>query len=301
MSKPFFSIVIPTFNRSKIISRSVDSVLRQTFSDYEIIIIDNGSNDNTDELIRKKYKDAKIKYFYQEGSGSPANPRNKGIDLAKGRWICFLDSDDEWFPNKLEVVFQTIKDTPECEVICHNEIYFSETKQSPEKVLRYGPNSENMYKDMLIYGNRLSTSAVSLKKDFLKKFKLNFDEDPNLATVEDYDLWLNLAFRNARFKFIKESLGYYYFGGQNLISYSEIFCTNLDFLLRKHVFHIQNFEHDNDKLWNFLSLRLEVCLSIYNSKNYLTKIASLSKTFFKSPGNFLKLFIGYSLKRINAR
>ena len=93
-SFPFFSVVIPTYNRENIIKNAIDSVLSQSFQDFEIIIIDNGSTDKTKQFI-KSYSNAKIKYFYQIGSGSPASPRNAGIRNSSAPWVCFLDSDDE--------------------------------------------------------------------------------------------------------------------------------------------------------------------------------------------------------------
>lgn len=97
-STPFFSVVIPTYNRVGILNRSIDSVLGQAFSDFELIIIDNGSTDHTGEWLKQNYSDPRIRYHYQQGTGSPAGPRNTGIRLAKGQWICFLDSDDLWRP-----------------------------------------------------------------------------------------------------------------------------------------------------------------------------------------------------------
>ena len=90
---PKVSVIIPTYNRSKFVTKAINSVLAQTFTDYEIIVIDDGSNDNTKEVLCSY--DAKIKYIYQNNSGVSA-ARNAGIKKAKGKWIAFLDSDDEW-------------------------------------------------------------------------------------------------------------------------------------------------------------------------------------------------------------
>ena len=101
-SFPFFSVVIPTYNRENIIKKAIDSVLSQSFQDFEIIIIDNGSTDKTKQFI-KSYSNAKIKYFYQIGSGSPASPRNAGIRNSSAPWVCFLDSDD-YFSYKIDKI-----------------------------------------------------------------------------------------------------------------------------------------------------------------------------------------------------
>lgn len=100
MKNELISIIIPTFNRSNYLPIAIDSVLNQTYSNYELIIIDDGSTDDTHKIIQEKYKD-KIIYICQENQGE-SKARNKGISLAKGKYIAFLDSDDFWSPKKLE-------------------------------------------------------------------------------------------------------------------------------------------------------------------------------------------------------
>ena len=97
-SAPYFSVIIPTFNRSGFIKSAIDSVLGQTYEDFELIVVDDGSDDGTDKLI-KEYTDKRIKYFYQENKGVSL-ARNKGIEESSGKYIAFLDSYDQWLkPN----------------------------------------------------------------------------------------------------------------------------------------------------------------------------------------------------------
>ena len=103
------SVIIPTYNRSSVLSRAIDSVLRQSFKDFELIVVDDGSTDNTKELI-EKYSD-QITYIYQDNKGVSA-ARNKGLEHAKGEWIAFLDSDDEWKKKKLEKQIAFIEINP---------------------------------------------------------------------------------------------------------------------------------------------------------------------------------------------
>ena len=101
LSIPTISIIIPTFNRAHLLERTINSVLKQTYTDFEIIIIDDASQDNTKDIVQR-FKNKNIKYLRQnENKGAPA-ARNRGIQEAKGRYIAFLDSDDEWVPEKLE-------------------------------------------------------------------------------------------------------------------------------------------------------------------------------------------------------
>lgn len=109
MKKPLISVVIPTYNRADWISEAVDSVLGQTFKDLELIIIDDGSKDSTDKVL-KKYG-SKIRYFYQENAGL-SDARNKGILASQGDYIAFLDSDDVWFEKKLETQINELRQEP---------------------------------------------------------------------------------------------------------------------------------------------------------------------------------------------
>ena len=289
--KPFFSVIIPTYNRADILSRSVDSVLSQTCQDFELIIVENGSTDGTQQWLRDNYQDDRIVYHYQEGSGSPASPRNVGIFLSKGQWVCFLDSDDAWSENKLQNVFDTINKNIDVDVICHNENIYYETTDSVGKTMKYGPTSNNMYKEMLILGNRLSTSATSVRNEFLRGNSLKFNESDDFATVEDYDLWLNLANSGAKFYFLSRSLGFYTIGKSNMIFTSGLYCANLRNLLRHHVFDIQQFKN-REKLWRLVELRLDLC-KIKNSKhNLLYKLITILEVFFHRPINLIVMIIG---------
>lgn len=106
MSSPFFSVIIPTYNRTTVLGRAVSSVINQTFTDWELIIIDDGSNDNTNELV-EKFNDTRISYFYQTNQERSA-ARNNGIMKAKGKYVCFLDSDDEYYLDYLELLYTEV-------------------------------------------------------------------------------------------------------------------------------------------------------------------------------------------------
>ena len=134
---PFFTIIIPTFNRSKKLKKAIQSVLNQTYKDFELLIVDDGSTDNTKNII-KGLSDSRITYYWQKNSGGPASPRNLGINKAKGDWVCLLDSDDLWYPTKLEVVSNEILKRPNTDLFCHNEMLVF--LQTEEKILlRHGP------------------------------------------------------------------------------------------------------------------------------------------------------------------
>src|SRR3989344_2456358 len=98
------SIIIPTYNRAKLLRRAIESVLKQTFQDFELLVVDDGSTDNTNEVVMEyASKDKRVFYISQENSGGASRPKNTGIKTARGEYIAILDSDDEWMQNKLEV------------------------------------------------------------------------------------------------------------------------------------------------------------------------------------------------------
>jgi glycosyltransferase involved in cell wall biosynthesis len=106
MEPPFFTIVLPTYNRASMVGKAVDSIITQTYSNWELIIVDDGSIDNTRQVI-EAYNEPRIKYIWQSNAERSA-ARNNGIDNAKGRYICFLDSDDYYLPNRLQQLHQEL-------------------------------------------------------------------------------------------------------------------------------------------------------------------------------------------------
>ena len=107
MLNPFFSVIIPTFNQSNFLSRALDSVVNQNFNNFEIIVIDNFSSDNTKKIVKSFKK--KIIYKRIENKGIIAKSRNVGIQISKGKWLAFLDSDDLWSKNKLQEIYNRKK------------------------------------------------------------------------------------------------------------------------------------------------------------------------------------------------
>ena len=111
---PLFTVIIPTVNRKDFLKIAVNSVFDQTFDDFEIIIIDDGSTDDTKQMLYE-YSDKRIKYFYQENKGV-SFARNKGLEQSNGKYIAFLDSYDSWVENKLEKTFEYINNFPEIKI-----------------------------------------------------------------------------------------------------------------------------------------------------------------------------------------
>lgn len=204
----FFSVIVPTFNSEKSILRLLKSLQKQLYKKFEVIIVDDGSLDNTVSKIHqyKRQNLLDIEIVQQNNSGGPASPRNKGILKSKGDWICFLDSDDLWFSNKLMDLKNFINQNNSYHVICSNEIMINNNKIIK---LNYGPVTSNFYEDLIINGNKLSTSATCVKKKFIIENKIMFNESSKVISVEDYDYWLNIAKKGGKFFFLKKYHGFY--------------------------------------------------------------------------------------------
>src|SRR3990167_1338260 len=108
--QPTVSIITPTYNRAYVLGNAIDSVIKQSYKDWELIIIDDGSADKPKELVQT-FSDERIKYIYQKNAG-PSAARNKGLSMARGSWIAYLDSDNELYPNYLQVMFNWIRKNP---------------------------------------------------------------------------------------------------------------------------------------------------------------------------------------------
>lgn len=202
MSKVLFSVVIPTYNCADLLSVAMKSVINQTYSGFEMIVVDNQSKDHTREIV-SRFNDPRIRYLQINNQGIIAASRNLGIREARGPWVSFLDADDTWYPGKLESVKKEIESTPDAILICHDQLRVVNGK--PKNILRFGPNSEHMYDRLLFHDNALSTSAVTVRKDMLVSIG-GFSERKDFISIEDYDCWMKLA-QKGSFHFIKSVLG----------------------------------------------------------------------------------------------
>lgn len=193
------SIIIPTFNRRDYITTALDSVLAQSYKDYEIIIIDDGSSDDTKEVL-KPYQN-NIRYFYQDNRGIPAT-RNKGIREAQGDYIAFLDSDDYWLPEKLKRQIECFKQNPH-----HGMVATRCSSITPDGRFRKKnrPGKSGWVLTDLFKANFIRTSSAMIKKECFEKVGL-FDE--SLPECEEYDLWLRIT-KHYPIGFINEPLTVY--------------------------------------------------------------------------------------------
>jgi glycosyltransferase involved in cell wall biosynthesis len=182
-NSPFFSVIIPTFNRRHLFEIALKSVRNQTYKDFEVIVVDDGSTDQTNEVI-KNFADARIKYLYQENHGV-SHARNRGINISRGKFIAFLDSDDRWVPQKLQRVNELVHQHPHISIFHTNEIWYKDGRLLNQKKKHKKPSGYVYLKALPLCCIGISTSAV--KREVFEKIGL-FDE--SLPACEDYDFWL---------------------------------------------------------------------------------------------------------------
>ncbi|SEL00961.1 Glycosyltransferase involved in cell wall bisynthesis [Chitinophaga rupis] len=213
-NKPFFSVIIPTYNRADVLDRCLAALTKQTYQHFEVIVCDDGSKDNTPVIIEKYKPLLLLQYVYSENWGGPARPRNTGIKMAKAEWLCFLDSDDWWYANKLEKILPHC--TQDYDFIYHDfDIY---VKGQPTKRRIKGRALKNpVFEDLFINDNSVANSGVCARKAVIEAAG-GFAEDRDLIAVEDYDLWLKCARLTEKFQYIPERLGGYDINSDNITS-----------------------------------------------------------------------------------
>jgi glycosyltransferase involved in cell wall biosynthesis len=194
---PAVSIVVPTYNRAERLGETLRSVFNQTCQDFELIVVDDGSTDDTQKVVNSF---PRVQYISKQENHGVSRARNEGLALAKGRYICFLDSDDLWDEKKLQIQVQWMGDNPNCQVCYTDEIW-----------IRKGVRVNQMNKHRKYSGDIfrhclplciVSPSSAMLRAELFDEIG-NFDE--SLPACEDYDLWLRIA-EKYPFHFIEEPL-----------------------------------------------------------------------------------------------
>jgi len=193
LSKPLISIVLPTYNRKGVLERAINSVIKQSYHNWELIIIDDGSTDGTDKLMKRYEKQNNIKYIKQPNRGVSIS-RNKGISLSKGEYIAFIDSDDEWIEEKLETQVVFINRYNEIALTFSNASLIKPdgTITKKPEIIKHDRDEiydlENVFKDPYF-----GIPTVMIKKKILDEVG-SFDE--SLNTAEDIDLFLRISLDN---------------------------------------------------------------------------------------------------------
>ncbi len=189
-SEPLFSVVIPTYNRAKLIGKTLNTVFAQSYPRYEVIVVDNCSTDDTDAVLQPLVAAGKIRYIKHDRNYERARSRNTGMESARGDWVTFLDSDDFMYPHNLRDAAAHIDSLgPERAKFFHNKY---ELVDPEGRVLhRYKLMSLDDHRKAITEGNFFSCIGTFIHKDIYQRFR--FDIDPALTGSEDWEFWLRVS------------------------------------------------------------------------------------------------------------
>ena len=197
---PKVSVIIPTHNCGRYLVESVESVLNQSLADFELIVVDDGSTDGTDKIMKPYLDDSRVKYIKKPERRGLSAARNTGIEASIGDFISFLDADDMFVEGKIQRQLDFFEDRKQCGLCYTNEVYFKEGENKHLLSPRYHFSGDVFY--FLKRSNFIHISTVMVRKEILRKDR--FEE--SLRSHEDWDFFLRLSFKDVRFLYMKEPL-----------------------------------------------------------------------------------------------
>jgi len=269
------SIVIPTFNREKVIERCIESILKQTYKDIEIIIVDDNSQDNTEEVVKNINSD-KIKYYKLKENKGACYARNYGIKVSNGEYIAFQDSDDEWLIEKLEKQLNYL-------LLNNLDIVSCKIKRIKKDSTSVFPSNIKVSLESLYLENAISTQTILGKKECFNDIKF----DNNLPRYQDWDLVINLA-KKYKIGIIDEVLVNVYFQENSITKDPKKAIKALEIFLEKH-----NINSKTDARYNSL-------LGLYKLQNHDDYKENFRRAFLKNPLN-PKIIFDFALSSLNLK
>src|SRR5437588_4956546 len=189
---PTISVIMPAFNAAQHIRQSIQSVLEQTFDDWDLIVVDDGSTDETASVVAS-FRDSRIRCIRRENGGQAA-ARNTGITSTHGEFIAFLDADDLWLLEKLDRQLDVARRTRADVVYCDGYVFFDSCNDERSDYFAFVPGLKgwSTMKTLLYQYNRIATLSAMVKRNVIESVGL-FDESRLFQNCEDYELWLRLA------------------------------------------------------------------------------------------------------------
>jgi glycosyltransferase involved in cell wall biosynthesis len=257
------TVVIPSYNHGRFIGRTLQSVLDQTYTNWEAIVIDNHSTDNTDEVLAS-FSSRKFTCLKINNKGVIALSRNAGIRAARGEWIAFLDSDDWWANNKLQTCINCINE--KVDLIYHDmEITVDQKHQFKRKIIKSWQVKTPVLIDLLTKGNAIVNSSVIVRKNLLDKIGY-VNESEEMVGSEDYNTWLRIAQLTNQFLYLPQKLGNY------LIHNHSISKKNMSLPVRHAVNEFLQFLNEQQRI------KIEASFRYTSGRfNFLTGNTSIAK------------------------
>jgi glycosyltransferase involved in cell wall biosynthesis len=271
---PSVSIILPTYNRALLLQESIRSILLQTFADFEIIVVDDGSTDNTEAAVRM-FADERIKYYKRFENQGATSARNIGIKQASGTYIAFQDSDDIWLPDKLakqmEVLLRADRDvgvvyTGYWRIINNKKNYMPVHAATSDKAAKAVSELLFLF---------VATPTVLIKKECLERSGM-FDE--RLSRLQEWELWIRLA-EDYRFAYIHEPLVISRYQPESITANYQALVTSFELIFEKHR---RVFERDKNRLARLLAIfgrhLLNSPETLEHGRDYLWRAVALDPT-----------------------
>lgn len=218
---PTVTVVIPTYNRSAELDRALASLAQQTDPQFDVFVCDDGSAEDIQAVVSRYADKLSVTCQRIDNSGGPARPRNVGTAQVDTEWVSFLDSDDWWQPQRMATIKAALNEN--VDIVWH-QLEVSRAGSTPDPDSKPELIGDSLRDDdplvhMLRFGNPLPTSATVVRTTLMREIG-GFDESRALASVEDFDAWLRLASRGARFHFVPQRLGWYWVGDDNISAFT---------------------------------------------------------------------------------
>jgi glycosyltransferase involved in cell wall biosynthesis len=264
---PLVSIIVPCFNYGKYLSECLQSIKGQTYSNYEVIIVDDGSTDNSKEVAFSFLSDARFKYIYQENKGLEG-ARNTGICHSTGEFIAIVDPDDIWFPTKLDVQIEYMICHPNCGLVYSDAEIFIEGKRTGRTVRNGKLFYEGWCFEEMMMNNGVVSPSVLIRKECFRNVGL-FDESEIKQCSGDWEMWVRIAYKY-EFGSIKKPLLYYRIHENNMSggNFKKHFENRL-LTLKRHLPKLKDpvrkklcFEHNLKEMFKESLLRKEIKISV---------------------------------------
>lgn len=201
-TEPLVSILMPTYNRASYLNEAIDSVLDQTYRNFELLVVDDGSTDNTREVVDSYLSDSRVRYLYKENGGQSSG-RNFGFSHSRGEYICFLDSDNKWLPKKLDICISAALENPDFDIIYGENIAIDSDGNELHKI-RMRRHSGCITAELL-KDNFVTINTATLKRGC---YDTMGGLDENFLRAPDYEFWLRLSTKY-RFLHIPEYMAQY--------------------------------------------------------------------------------------------
>ena len=228
-SIPFFSIIIPTYNRAHLILNTLRSIQKQTFKDYEIIVVDNCSTDNTREVLADLIDSGVISFIQHDRNYERAMSRNTGMTNAKGKFVTFLDSDDMMRPSNLQDAFAFTRDQPGYHIF-HNLYELINERSQP--IYQYQFRSIKNPVKAIAKGNFLSCIGVFISRDIFSNYA--FDTNHTLQGIEDWEFWMRILAKYSVGRIPKINNGIVHHAGRSITQYNfESYLEKKDYIVNK--------------------------------------------------------------------